>query len=392
VLDLLTSLIDKSLVLAEERNEGTRYRTLETMHEYARERLNESRDGDAVRASHLAFYLAFAEEAGPSLVGPKQSEWLEQLDRERENLLSAHASCDHVENGAAMGMRLVHAVKRYWVSRGLLELGKRVTLEALARTSAQVRNLARCRALFAAGQFGCFMGQYGEARVHLEESSTIAREIGDESLLASITTTLALAALGQDDHVAARTYFEGAIILSRASGNKRELSVSLNGLGQLNRMEGALDEAEALYQQALGLMRELGDRESTAVMLLNLAIVSIGRGSGTQVREILQDVLAISIEMQSKPTGQCALDVCAGLAALRGEWKRAARFFGTVEAQTAQGGYHRDPADEAFLAPLITRARARLGTESFNDAETDGGALSYDDAVVEAGTWLRGLA
>ena len=98
------------------------------------------------------------------------------------------------------------------------------------------------------------------------------------------------------------------------------------------------------------------------------------------------------MEMQSKPTGQCALDVCAGLAALCGEWRWAARFFGTVEAQTAQGGYHRDPADEAFLAPLITQARAQLGMETFNAAESEGRALSYDDAIDEARVWLSDLA
>jgi predicted ATPase/class 3 adenylate cyclase len=391
VLDVLASFADKSLVVVEERNGTTRYRMLETMREYARERLNESDDGARVRARHLAFYLALAEEGGPALTGPSQGEWLELLDLERENLLSAHAWCDRAQHGAAMGLRLVHAIKRYWVSRGLLGLGKRVTSEALTRGGAEVRNLERCRALFAAGQFACFMGQYAQARPYLEESLAIAHEIGDESLAASLNSTLALAALGQEDHVSARKYFGEAIVLSRKCGNKRELAASLNGLAQLDRMEGALDGADALYQQALGLVRELGDREATAVVLLNLAIVAIGRGSVRQAREILQDVLMISVEMQSKPTGQCGLDVCAALAALCGEWERAARFFGAVEAQTTQTGYHRDPADEALLAPLIAEARARLGSEAFNDAEAEGITLSYEEAIGEARAWLSVL-
>ena len=138
-------------------------------------------------------------------------------------------------------------------------------------------------------------------------------------------------------------------------------------------------------------MRESGDREGSAVMLLNLAIVAIGRRSGTRAREILQDVLAISAEMQSKPSGQCALDVCAALAALCGEWKWAARFFGAVEAQTEQTGYHRDPSDEALLAPLIAQARAQLGAQTFDAAETEGHGLSYEAANEEARGWLRGL-
>jgi len=391
VLDLLASLVDKSLVVAEERNGATRYRMLETMREYACERLNATREEDALRRRHLAFYLALAEEADPGLVGPRQGEWLEQLDVERENVLAAHAACDRQENGALLGLRLVHAIKRYWVSRGLLGLGKRVTLQALDRSGADVRDLARCRVLFAAGQFGCFMGQYGEARAHLEESLPIAREIGAESLIASITSTLALAALGQDDHAAARDYFEQAIVLSRKSGNRRELAASLNGLAQLDRMEGALEAAATRYEQALAIMRELGDRESTAVVLLNLALVAIGQRDGMRARPILEDVLAISSEMQSRPTGQCALDACAALAALRGEWIAAARFFGAVEARTAEGGYHRDPADDAFLAPLIARARDTLGAYTFEGVEAQGRTLSYDAAIDEARAWLARL-
>jgi tetratricopeptide (TPR) repeat protein len=236
------------------------------------------------------------------------------------------------------------------------------------------------------------MGRYAEARPRLEESMAIAREIGDESLSASITTTLALATLGQGDRAAARGYFDEATGLSRKSGNKRELAVALNGLAQLDRMEGALDDADALYRQSLALVRELGDRETEGVVLLNLAIVAIGRRSTAQARDILQEAFAISIEIQSKPIGQCALDVCAALAALNNDWTRAARFFGIVEAQTEQTGYHRDPADEAFLAPLTTEARDRLGTEAFTGAAAEGRALSYDEAIDEARGWLARLA
>jgi predicted ATPase/class 3 adenylate cyclase len=391
VLDLLESFVDKSLVIADEGSDVTRYRMLETVREYARERLSEASDGDSVRARHLEFYLALAEEADSKLVGPKQSEWLELLDRERENLLAAHVACDRAKNGGELGLRLAYALRRYWVSRGLMMLGQRVTLEALARTGAQARDLARCRALFAAGQFASFMGRYAEARPRLEESLAIAREIGDRWLSASITTALGLAAVGQDDRAVARGYFEEGIVLSRQCGNKRELACAFNGLAQLDRMEGALDAADKLYREALALMRELEDRETAAIVLLNLAIVAIGRRSPGQAQEILREVLAISIEMQSKPTGQCVLDVCATLAALCEEWSRAARFFGIVEAQAERTGYHRDPSDEAFLAPFMAKARTVLGEDTFNGAEAEGRAISYDAAIDEARSWLTGL-
>ena len=391
VLDHLASLVDKSLVVAEERNGATRYRMLETMREYARERYQAAGEADAIALRHLAFFLALVEEAEPGLVGPRQGEWLEQLDFERENILAAHAACDRLPDGAMMGLRLVHATKRYWVSRGQLGLGKRVTAEALDRNGADVRNLARCRALFAAGQFGCFMGDYVDARAHLEESLPIAREVGADALIASITSTLALAALGQDDQRAARGYFEQAIMLSRNSGNRRELAVSLNGLAQIERMEGALEAAAARYDQALAIARELGDRETEAIVLLNLALVAIGRRDGMRARPIVEEVLVISSETQSRSTGQCALDVCAALAAVRSEWARAARFLGAVETQASEGGYHRDPADTAFFAPLIAQARDHLGLPSFERAEAEGRTLAYEDAIGEARAWLASV-
>jgi non-specific serine/threonine protein kinase len=392
VIDTLESLVGKSLVNQTEVLGAPRFVMLETIREYAGDRLNDSKEGKAVLARHLAFYLALAEEARLGLISGQQREWLQQLDLERENLLLAHRSCDEVPDGAAMGLRLVFAIRMYWGSRGLLELGKRVTLEALARAGARARNVERCRALFSAGQIECFMGQYTEGRTHLEESLGIADEVRDEDQRASITTTLALAALGEGDHIAAKSYFEKAINLSRKSGNKRELASSLNGLAQLNRMKGEFDVADRLYQQALALMREFGDCQNSAFIQLNLAIVAIGRKSEVSARESLQDVLAISVEMQSKPIGQCGLDVCAALAALCGEWKQAARFFGAVDAQMAETGYHRDPADEAFVAPVITEARKALGARTFDRTKSEGRALSYDDAINEARAWLTSLA
>ena len=99
MLDLLTTLVEKSLVVLE--SEGGRYRLLETVRQYAQERLNESGEGDATRARHLAFYLALAEKARPELVGPEQGAWLARLDLERENLLAAHAWCDRRDGRAA---------------------------------------------------------------------------------------------------------------------------------------------------------------------------------------------------------------------------------------------------------------------------------------------------
>ncbi|MEP6678851.1 MAG: tetratricopeptide repeat protein, partial [Betaproteobacteria bacterium] len=386
VVDLQAQLVDKSLV--EMETEGGRYRMLSTVRQYALERLDASPDIEFTRSRHLHFYLQLAESASQELVGPDQGTWLARLDLERENLLTAHARCDRADRGAELGLRFVFAVKLFMINRGLLALLHRITVEALTRSGAEKRSQVRCRALHTAGQLACFMGRYGEAQGYLTESLAIARELEDRRRVSAVLEALAMAALGRSDVDAARGHLEEAIKLTRELGDKRGLAAALNGLAQLHRGQGALDAAEPIYLDVLALAREMGDREIVCIALLNLAMVLIGRDTKARVPEMLAEVLAIAEDIGSKPAGQSALEVCAGLAAASADWIRVARLFGAAEAHMSSTGLHRDPTDEAFLAPLIDAARQSLGERDFARANDAGRALPYDDAIAEAREWL----
>jgi tetratricopeptide (TPR) repeat protein len=306
-LDLLADLVAKSLVAVEA--EGRRYRFLETVRQYAQERLTDSGGEALARTRHLVFYLALAEKARPELVGPAQETWLARLDVERENLLSAHEWCDHAGEGAELGLKLASSLRRYWMIRGLLGLGHHVTVEALGRPGAEQSSLSRSEALFDAGQLGSWMGRYPEAQGYLEESWRSPARIGDKQRVARVLQPLGLAFLGQGNLAAARRHFEEALVLARELGNKREYAAALNALAQLHRAEGELDTAEPLYRNVLALARELADRESIAIALLNLAMVSIARGFGERARAMLLEVSTIADEIGSAPLGQSAMDV-----------------------------------------------------------------------------------
>ena len=387
VLDLLTHLVDKSLVAMEAQ--GERYRLLETVRQYAQERLDESGEGGRARTQHLRFFLALAEKARPELNGPHQGESLARLDTERENILVAHAWCDRAEEGADAGVRLAYFVKPYWFNRGLLGLGHRVTVEALARVGAQERSLNRARVLADAGQFCSYMGRYAEAQGYLEESLSIARETENKGLFARVLQPLGMALLGQGNLRMARGYLEEALALAGEQDSKRELAGACNALAQLHRVEGELDKAEPLFGRVLTLARELGDREVIAVGLLNLAMVSISRGDRDRARAMLLEALAIAGAIGSRPAGQSVLEVCAGLAVFCADWERAVRFFGMADAQMGYTGIHRDAADTAFLEPLISKARNALDASAFAAADSAGRALSYDEAILEARRWLE---
>jgi len=390
VLDLLSNLVEKSLVSMEA--EGQRYRLVETVRQYAQERLDEAGEADATRTRHLAFYLAMAERASPELVGPEQGTWLARLDLEGENLLAAHAWCDDAQGGAEPGLRLIFAVKLYMINRGLIALLNRATLEALARPGAQGRTVARCRVLHSAGQVCVLTNRIEAAKPYLEESLSIAREIEDGVRAAMVLEELGSVAEAQGDLVAARNYFEQALVLAEKGGNARAFAAASNQLAQLCRMEGDLNTAESLYGRVLELSRSIADRESIAVALLNLAIVSIGRGIPDHARVMLLEALAIARETGSKPVGQSVLDVTAGLAALHKEWERVARLSGAAEAQIARTGIQRDPSDEAFLGPRVAQTLEALGSAKFDRAALAGRALAYEDAIAEASSWLEGAA
>jgi predicted ATPase/class 3 adenylate cyclase len=389
VLDLLTNLAEKSLVAIGVEND--RYRLLETVRQYAHERLHESGEEDEVRGRHLDYYLAFAERAGTALAGPEEPAFLKQLDLELENILAAHAFCVGNDERSESGYRLVHGIKLYWFTRGLLNLGHRVTVEALSMPRAPAPSLQRCKALWVAGQIASSMGRYAEAQGYLLESLDTARALQESRLVVSVLNTLAHSALGQGDRAAARRHSEQALELASKLGNKRGIATAANALAQIHRLDGQLDAAEPLYARTAALASELGDREVAAVAHLNLAMVAIQRGAAARARSLLLEVLNIAKQTGSRRTGQSVLEVSAGLAALGEDWERAARFYGVAERQTTDTGMQRDPADDAFLQPWMSKARNALGQARFDASLAAGLALNYEGAIDETQTWLARL-
>lgn len=384
VVENLSRLVEKSLIVMDAQ--GERYRMLETVREYALAKLARCGGEPAVRERHFAHYLALAEAAKAELTGPEQALWLARLDRERENILLAHSHAGSPGKGPEPGLRLANSVKLYWINRGLLELGHRVTSEALARTAPADRTFLRCRGLYEAGQLCSYMGRYDEARRDLEESLAIARERGDERAAGIVLQPLGMAALGQGDVVAARRYLEQAFALAE-DGDPRALAAAANELGQIHRVEGDVPAAQALYERALAIARDLGDRETIAIALLNMAMLRAQQGDGAGARGLLLQAFDIAAEIGSRRMTQSALEVAAGLAATESAWTEAARLYGGAVAQARDTGLRREPADEAFLAPLMTRVRQSLG-ERYEALEAQGRALSDAQATRAARDWL----
>ena len=385
VLDLLTQLVDKSLV--ELDAEPQRYRMLETVRQYAHELLLASEELEQARTRHLHFYLALVDEADGKLYGPEQGVWLARLDAELANLLVAHAWCGTAAERAESGLLLAFGVQLYWLRRGTLRLGYQMTVEALDRAGARMRTFARCRALYAAGNLGRAMGRYGEAQAYVEESLAIGREIADKQRIATALVLLGTILSERGDLAGARRCYEESLVLAEALGDSLRVTNALGSLGNLHRNEGDLETAEALYKKSLALSRQHGFRNTVAALSCELALVSIRRKLADRAEAYLCEALAIAEEIGSRSSGLAILGISAALAAARGDWNRSARCYGAAKAESSRQGFAANPED-SIIMPLVALARSTLGEEPFAAAEGAGQKLGYEEAIAEVRAWL----
>ncbi|MFN7954939.1 MAG: adenylate/guanylate cyclase domain-containing protein [bacterium] len=389
VVDLLTDLVEKSLVVLEP--EDQRYRLLETIREYALERLRAAGEEREVRERHLRYVLARAEQAAGSLRSGEPGAW-QSFEAEHENFMAAHAWCDLAPGHAEDGLRLVIALADYWPARAIFEQGLRVALRALDRPGAEPRTLLRCRALLEVARLHMWMGVGGEGEPYATEAVAIAGEIGAPDLASSGHRMLAAFAGWRGDGAAARAHGQQAIELARGLTDRRPLATAVGTMAEFHREDGDLTLAEALYGEALMVARELGDRIGIALQLSNLGALNVVRGTVDRTIGLMSEALTVIADAGLKAFGQPALDVCAALAAAREDWPVAARIFGASEGLRLRIGGTREPVDAAYVLPRIEQARAALGDVAFTSAEAAGRALTYEESVAETRRWLASLS
>ena len=388
VLDLLTLLVDRSLVTIEPSGGGaTRYAMLETVRQYAQERLNQSGEHDAARLRHLEFFVALAEEADSGLSGRKQGEWLARLKVELENLLQALA-CDSPRGATEFRLRLAAALGRAWIPLGSVELGRRVTLNALEDAGAAAHHAVWANVCYHAGCLSRSVGRFDDAKAYVAKALAIARELGDDHLAVRALTMLSVISIGLGSVASAQAHAQDALALARDLKDKALLVRTLNAFGEVYRWAGDLEAAQPLYDESLALGREEGDLAQIAILSLNVARVLIAKGAAAQARDRVREAFKIAEGIGSKWAAQDALDVTAALGSVAGEWMFAARISGAAESHYQEAGSKRDSVDGAFLAPLTLRTREALGDAAYSAAFDAGHALSHEQAVAEALAWL----
>ena len=422
-LDGTSSLLDKSLMRQEEGAGGEpRFVMLETIHEFAHAKLEDSGEAEEVRRLHAEYFRALSEEAEPGLKGQEQELWLERLEPEHNNMRAA-LSWVIARGESELGLRLADALWRFWWMGGYFDEGKRwleeilaqddgapaprgKALEGLSWLSRLQGDLDRAEAIAEEGlelsaeagvetstvaslrgTLGDVVrsrGEHERAKELFEESVRLYREIGDRWGVAWSLGSLANVAGDRGDHEQAKRLYEEGLALSRRLGDASPLGVYLVSLGYEYLLEGNLEKAAELNEEAAALFRKQGRRGDLQYALVNLGWAALLQGDNERAEASYEECLVLCRELGDRLTASESFEGLACSAGARGEASRASVLFGAAEALREATGYQLAPRDRSLLEPYLIAAHAQVGEAAWSAAREKGRSMEFEDAVVYA--------
>jgi predicted ATPase len=318
VVGLLAGLVEKSLVVAESRGGAARYRLLETVRAYARERLAGAAEAAAAAERHARFYVALGEHAGPALFAPAYDAWLDRLEDALADLRAALAWC--LRHDPAAGLRLVGALWRFWRLRAHYAEGRRWAEELLARAPADAP--ARGAALLVAGTLAHDLGDASAARARLGESLPLLRAAGDRRGAAD--ALMGLGQLAEGDPARARALLEESLALYRAIGDTSGgIGNRLYYLGQLALAAGDHTAARRLFGESLASARAGTHAGNVGGALAHLGILATAEGDYGRARALLEEALAVARPVAHRAAVGWFLGLLGRLAWFEGAPQRA---------------------------------------------------------------------
>lgn len=383
VLDLISRLVDKSLVIAEAREDGTlRYKMLELVSQYGQSRLAESNEFETVRHLHAVWFLRLAEKAERKLRGRTQAACLKQLEREHDNLRAA-LSWALEWREAELGLRLGGALGEFWHMHGHLSEGRR-WLEAVLAIREGLSASARAKALARVGYIAWEQGDYERSLAFSEESLALARELGDMEVVAAALSSLGWAALFQNDLQQASALTEEAISLQRASGDAVGVVRSLLILVFVANTQRDYERAMTLHEESLDLARKEEDGFALVLSLLSGAFAHLGRSNYQGTRSLCREGIELSRRFGMPHLTAAHLHILSCLAASQDQPIRSARLWGAAETLREAIGTILSPVEQYIYGPYIEAARTQLDEAEWDVAIEEGRKMSLEAAMEYA--------
>jgi predicted ATPase/DNA-binding CsgD family transcriptional regulator len=383
VLELLSHLVDKSLVIPREAEGEARYRLLETIRQYGQEKLHGSADEAGVRRRHAAYFVGLAERTEPELSGPEQVGRLDELERENGNFRVVMGWA-LAEGEAGMVARLGWALRRFWLLHGHQAEGRR-WMEALLERD--VPPSSRSRVALVAALMSHAQGDYQACEGYAPEALAVSRQVGDERCAAYALTLLGLAEMRRGNVEGATARFEESLPLLRRSGEEQTVPLVLVWLGNVSLVDGNREHATRMFEEALALARQRGDRLGTNIALYSLAQIALSEADYGQAASMLEEGLASSRQMGDQANLSYFLEGLAVVAGARGEARRAALMLGAAQGSMEEAGapvYNYYMPDRSLYDRTLAAARERLDEDAWAAAWEEGRAMTAERAVERA--------
>lgn len=388
VLDVLSRLVDKSLVLAEggagvSRATPPRYTMLEPVRQYGEERLAASAEAEAVRRRHASWFFGLAQEVEPWLRGARREVWLERLEGEYGNLRAALAWA--LERGEVdLGLWFGGALGEFWYMGGNLGEGRRWLEAALANSADAPPTPARIEALLRAGWIAWEQGDYAGSAALSGEGLALAQESGDEAGAVAALSSLGWVALLQIDLGRASALAEEALALGRALGDTGGVARALLVLGLAAVVRQDPEQATALHEESLALSRRAGDSLATALSLGMGALAALGRGDHRLAEALCEEGFAHAPQPMVMNVTIFLLQASAAVACAQERPARAARLWGAAESLRETIGASLSPAEAHVHEPYAEAARAGLDAAAWEEAWAEGKAITAEEAAAYA--------
>jgi predicted ATPase len=372
-LDGLQSLTEKSLL----RFTNGRYWMLETIREYATERLEDADEAPDLRRRHAAHFVVLAEEAEPHLEGgPAQAGWLERLEEERDNLRASLAWAR--ETDVELGLRLSAALIVFWHLRGPLAEA-RVWLRTLLERAGGESPELQAKVLPWVGDWAMVQGDYEEAQAFGEASLRVARQLDDPRAIGRALHDLGEVASGRGDYERARELYEQAI--STASEIGYPAPGSIANLGQLALIEHDYQRAHDLFCRGLALFRDQDKPAAVAMVLVSLATVERRRGRPSEALRLVEESFELGRRLAYEDVSLYCLLELAALLVLHGDASEAARLQAASDAVLEKLGVALPPPDEETRSETLSSVEALLDDDACAEALAAGRRMSSDEAI-----------
>ena len=389
VLDLLTQLINKSLVNTKERHNQSRYHMLETIRQYAHDKLSCTGEIDSNRTRNLTYFITLVEEAEPELRGPNQVEWFQRLELEHPNMRAALGWALKRDSSEA-ALRLCVALALFWATRGYITEGRQWLQQALGMVDIQqIQNMPTGARIYGyalnwASDLAGRQGDIAEAQTLAKRGLGLLSKFDDKQGVAFSLYNLGVMAHSQGDFEAARKFDEESLTLWRELNNMHGIASSLEDLGLITLAQGDYTTAQAIFEENLVVWEQLGGKGGTAFTLEELGLVAFAQGNYTTAQSHFEVSLTLHRDLNNKWGIVHVLADWASLALSQKQLQRSANLAGAVMALLENMGARLDEPEWTMYNNTIAALRSELDEATFAAAWAEGKAMSTEQAIAFA--------